>query len=81
MDSGIVTSVISASSAVIIAGLAIASNTYWIGRSFDELARSLNQFRVDVNKRLDTIEADLKEIVKITNDLDKRLDRLEQQKK
>jgi hypothetical protein len=77
MDSGITASIISASGAIIVAGLAIGANTYWMGRSFDLIGKSIDDFKASVKERLDVIQTDLKEVVKITNELDRRIDRLE----
>lgn len=84
MDSVVTSSIISAGGAVIVAGLALGSNTFWISRSFDSLAKTIDEFKVSVkerfdaiDKRLTVIETDLKEVVKITNDLDRRIDKLE----
>jgi septation ring formation regulator EzrA len=100
MDSATTSAIISAS-AVVVAGLALASNGFWIGRTLDQFRLSMEErfntvsecFNAvagrfdaidqrfnEVDRRLSVIEADLKDVVKITNDLDRRLDRLEQKK-
>ena len=55
MSDNILTAIITASSTTLVAITAIAINTYWVGKRFDDMNRRFD----DMSRRIDKIEATL----------------------
>lgn len=76
MDTALATTLISTGGAVVVAIAALATNTFWINRSLNKLESKIDQRLDRVDRRLDVIEADIKEWARIFSRLDFDVQRL-----
>ena len=80
MNPNVLTAAIGAGSAVITAIVALLVNQRGFGlldKRIDDQSKRIDDLRTDTNRRLSTIETDLKEFFKVQAEHDKRIQRFE----
>jgi hypothetical protein len=73
MNANVLTAAIRAGAAIVTAIIALVVNA----RGFSLLDKRIDDLRADTNRRLSTIEGDLKEFFRVQAGHDKRIQRLE----